>query len=59
MEGHLNVCGKCGISRSDAVRKYGRDFYITKSQQVLCRHCFLEITGKKLGHSRTRRINEK
>jgi len=50
IERHSNGCGKCGISHGDAIRKYGRDFYITKSQQVLCRGCFLKITGEKLGN---------
>ena len=54
---HFNVCEKCKILRGDAIRKYGRDFYVTKSRQVLCRGCFLEITGKKLGHSRIRKVN--
>ncbi len=48
---HSNKCDVCEISRGDAIRKHDRDFYITKSQQVLCRGCFLKITGKKLGHS--------
>lgn len=50
IERHSNCCNKCGISQVDAVNKYGRDLYITKSQQVLCRSCFLKITGEKLGH---------
>ncbi len=51
---HSNGCDKCGISQSEAIRKYGRDFYINKSQQVLCQGCFLKIAGEKLG-SRIRR----
>ncbi len=50
IERHSNGCGVCGISHGDAMRKYGRDFYITKSQQVLCRRCFLKTTGEKLGN---------
>lgn len=46
---HSSVCDICNISRPDAVREYGRDFYITKTQQVICRKCFLETTGKLLG----------
>lgn len=53
IERHSNSCGICGISHGDAVRKYGRDFFITKSQQVLCQGCFLKTAGKKLGdHAR-------
>ncbi len=46
---YSNSCSICGISYGDAIKKYGRDFYITKSQQVLCRGCFLKNTGEKLG----------
>lgn len=46
---HNNQCDKCGISRGEATRDYGRDFYIMKSGQVFCRKCFLGMTGKKLG----------
>lgn len=52
---HQNKCDTCGISRGEAIRQYGRDFYITKSQKVLCRKDFLELTGKALGG----RIREK
>ncbi len=47
---HSNRCDVCGISRGDAIRKYGRDLYITKSQQVFCREHFLSMTGKQLGN---------
>jgi hypothetical protein len=50
IERHLHNCDVCRIPHGEAVRKYGRDFYITKSQQVLCRGCFLKSTGKKLGN---------
>lgn len=55
IERHSGGCNVCGISHGDAVRKYGRDFYITKSQQVLCRGCFLKTTGEKLGNRVRRR----
>lgn len=55
---HLSGCDVCRISHGDAVRKYGRDFYITKSQRVLCRGCFLKITGEKLGN-RVRRSKKR
>ncbi len=46
---NLNRCGSCSIVRSEAIRLYGRDLYITKNESVLCKKCFLSITGKKLG----------
>lgn len=46
---HGAACDKCGILRADALRKYGRDVYITKDKKVLCRGCFLKFSGKKLG----------
>ena len=49
---HSNVCDVCNILHSVAIREYGRDFYITKTKQVLCRKCFLLKTGKSLGASR-------
>ncbi len=42
------VCSRCGIDRKSARIQFGRDFYITKQKEVLCRKCFLKITGKKL-----------
>jgi DNA-binding CsgD family transcriptional regulator len=47
---HDNMCDMCGSSRDDSLKIYGRDFYVTKEQDVLCRKCFLETTGKKLGN---------
>jgi len=47
---HFNRCDTCRILRGDAIRKYGRDLYITKSQQVFCREHFLLLTGKRLGN---------
>ena len=48
---HLNICSSCGITRQQAIASHGRDFYITKSQEVLCRKCFLHLMGKKLGNT--------
>lgn len=45
---HTNKCDNCGISVEEAKRSYGRDFYITKNDCVLCRKCFLSGTGQKL-----------
>lgn len=52
IEQHQNKCDMCGVSRGEAVRQYGRDFYITKTHQVLCKKDFLDSTGKKLVESR-------
>jgi len=53
---HKNKCDSCGVERYKAQALYGRDFYITKNQGVLCRRCFLSRTGTKLGNRiRTRR----
>ena len=49
IEQHSNTCDRCEITRSEAMQQYGRDFYITKTKEVLCRKCFLEVTGKRLG----------
>lgn len=46
---HLNQCDVCKISRPEAIKKYGRDFYITKSQEVLCQKHFRQMTGQRLG----------
>ncbi len=46
---HKNKCDSCGIGRYKAQASYGRDFYITKTKDVLCRKCFLSRTGTKLG----------
>lgn len=54
---HSDACDKCHISRAAALREYGRDFYITKDQQVLCRKCFLSRTGRIIGN-RTRSPRE-
>lgn len=55
IEQHSNICDKCGISRVTGVQKYGRDFYITKNKEVLCRGCFLKSTGKTLSTVRWNR----
>lgn len=54
-------CIKCGIERGGAIRKFGRDLYVSKSwgndgsSVLLCRGCFLDFTGRKLSKSRIRR----
>ena len=53
---HGGKCDVCQIERGEAVRKYGRDFYITKDQKVLCRRHFLEMSGRILGKSRRDRL---
>lgn len=47
---HDNVCDMCDSSRDDSLKIHDRDFYVTKEQDVLCKKCFLETTGKKLGN---------
>lgn len=44
-------CANCGTDRNGALRKYGRDLYITKKTGILCRGCFLQLTGGKLARS--------
>ena len=51
-----NICGVCSIERGSAILKYGRDLYIMKNGRVLCRGCFLQLTGRKLSESRRDRI---
>ncbi len=46
---HNNKCDSCGITREQNLNEYSRDFYLSrKMKSVLCRKCFLEVTGKKL-----------
>lgn len=51
-------CLNCGIERGEAIRKFGRDLYVSKnwrnnsSSALLCRGCFLMFTGEKLGKSK-------
>ncbi|MFA6486129.1 MAG: helix-turn-helix domain-containing protein [Candidatus Magasanikbacteria bacterium] len=47
-----NKCEVCSIERGKAIQKYKKDFYITKDGRVLCRNCFLQLTGDKLASSR-------
>lgn len=54
---HENKCNRCGKSREDSMREYGRDFYITKDQSVYCKKCFLSEGGKMLGASSRRGKN--
>lgn len=50
---HNDECDHCGISRDEAKIKYGRDFYLSRTDKsVLCKRCHLNTTGKKLGDSR-------
>lgn len=49
---HSNKCDDCGTSREDAIKECGRDFYITKAQDVYCKKCFLNKSGKLLASSR-------
>src|SRR3989344_1542174 len=37
---HSSKCDSCGLGRDEARKKLGRDFYLTKSEEVLCRTCF-------------------
>ena len=46
---HNNKCGFCDMSRTETIKNYSRDFYITKDQQVFCQKCFLKTTGETLG----------
>lgn len=47
---HENECDLCEISRDDARMKYGRDFYLSRTEKsVLCMKCHRIKTGKKLG----------
>jgi hypothetical protein len=47
---HSGQCDVCHISRSDAFKTYGRDLYIQKDRNVLCRKCFLADSGNRMGH---------
>ena len=49
---HQNACDSCGRKRHEAIATFGRDFYITKDKQVLCRECFAQHSGKILGSYR-------
>ena len=50
---HNNKCDLCNISREQAIKDYGRDFYLSrKLKSVLCRRCFLEEMGKKLADTK-------
>ena len=45
---HGNKCDNCFLSRNEARKKFGRDFSITKSGEVLCRKCFLSYAMIKM-----------
>lgn len=49
-ERHGNKCDYCGIEREEAKLEFGRDFYLSrKTDEVFCKECFLDKTGKELG----------
>lgn len=49
-ERHGNKCDYCDINREEAKLEFGRDFYLSrKTDEVFCRECFLNKTGKELG----------
>ncbi len=50
--GENSICAVCSIDRKSANGKFGRDLFITKDGRVLCRGCFLQLTGSKLAQSR-------
>ncbi len=56
IKNHFNRCDNCGTHREDALKKFGRDFYITKGEVVLCRECFSKMTGKLLSISKKNRV---
>ena len=46
---HEYKCDSCNKTRKEAAALYGRDLYITKSKNVLCKKCFRQFSGKRLG----------
>jgi hypothetical protein len=50
-----SMCAVCSLDRDSAIKKYGRDLFITRDERVLCRGCFLQLTGSKLADSRSNR----
>jgi hypothetical protein len=46
---HNNKCDNCGINREGAINEYKHDLFITKKQEVFCKICFLNHSGKTLG----------
>jgi len=56
-----NHCSKCRIKREDAIVKFSRDLYVSKSFNkeglwvLLCKACFLSLTGKKLSVSKLKK----
>ncbi len=55
---HGNKCDSCGIAREQAISVYNRDLYITKTQNVFCKKCFLLNSGRILGQSSKNRRNK-
>lgn len=46
---HNNKCDNCNIDRKNAFSEYKHDLFITKKQEVFCKICFLNYSGKTLG----------
>lgn len=46
---HNSKCDKCGVYRKNAITDYEHDLFITKKQEVFCKICFLNHSGKTLG----------
>jgi hypothetical protein len=49
ISGHNNKCDNCDIDRKNAISEYKHDLFITKKQEVFCKICFLNYSGKTLG----------
>jgi len=46
------ACNRCGLSREEARKKYGRDLYLSdfgSGHMLLCRGCFMKAQGDRLG----------
>ncbi len=61
-------CEMCGKDRFSVFREMGRDFYITRlnpkessslKYMILCRKCFLKLTGKKMAVASRRKKNSR
>lgn len=46
------MCAVCSMDRGAAIRKYGKDLFILKNERILCRGCFLQLTGSNLGNNK-------
>lgn len=56
---HFDKCDLCKKTRIINQIETGRDLYITKDLQVMCRNCFLRETGKMLGNITKARWKDK